>query len=355
MAAAVRPSKQGAAVSLALGAATISFAPVLVRSSSLEPGAIGFWRMALAAAVLSLFGLFGERRRATPLAFGLAALAGGFFAGDLFLWHRAIHEVGVGRATLLVNTHAFWVAALAALLAGERFPRRFPLQALLALAGLALLCAEDVRGGTWLPGGVANALMAAGLYGASYLALREGRRIERPLSASGQLAVAALVSALGLAVLSCASEQAPLAMPRGVELLRVAALAGGIHVGGWLLITRAAPWVPAARGALLLLLQPALSFLWGAIWFGERVGPIGCAGAVVTLGAIGWASGAFDRICRNVPCEAAAGRAVAVVANSTPHLVAHARRRGWANARVWQRRRLLTARKRRFGGARRGS
>ena len=51
----------------------------------------------------------------------------------------------------------------------------------------------------------------------------------------------------------------------------------------WLLIGYALPRLPASETATIVLLQPALTLIWGALIFGERPSTIQIVGAVVVL------------------------------------------------------------------------
>lgn len=55
---------------------------------------------------------------------------------------------------------------------------------------------------------------------------------------------------------------------------------------GWLLIGRSLPRIPASIASLLLLLQPALAFIWDVILFSRKIGLPAWAGVALTLSAI---------------------------------------------------------------------
>lgn len=55
---------------------------------------------------------------------------------------------------------------------------------------------------------------------------------------------------------------------------------------GWIVISRGIARVPASRVGLLLLVQPALTFVWDILFFGRPSTPAELAGAGLTLGAI---------------------------------------------------------------------
>jgi drug/metabolite transporter (DMT)-like permease len=55
---------------------------------------------------------------------------------------------------------------------------------------------------------------------------------------------------------------------------------------GWWTISRSLPRVPGAVGGLVLLLQPVLATVWGALWFAENLQPLQILGALTTLTAV---------------------------------------------------------------------
>ena len=55
---------------------------------------------------------------------------------------------------------------------------------------------------------------------------------------------------------------------------------------GWLLISRGIPYVEATRAGLVLLLQPALAFVWDILFFARPIGETDAVGALLALSAI---------------------------------------------------------------------
>jgi drug/metabolite transporter (DMT)-like permease len=55
---------------------------------------------------------------------------------------------------------------------------------------------------------------------------------------------------------------------------------------GWWAIVSALPKLKAARGGLVILLQPVLATVWGVIFFAEHLTVLQVFGAALTLGAV---------------------------------------------------------------------
>ena len=276
---------------LLLGAVIISLSPVFVKAAALDglgPTSIAFWRLALGAAPLAvLAAVRGERLRVSRRVFALALLAGAVFTADLFLWHRAIGLVGAGLATILGNTQVFNTALLAWLLLGERPARSFYPAAALGLAGVVLLV--GVGSGIALEGRyLAGVVMGLGTGVAYACYLLTTRAIAQRPSRPALLVIVAWVSVLG-AVCSgmvCAVEDDAFWPRSAGTWLNLAGLGVLVQAAGWWVITAALPRLRGATAGLVLLLQPVLATVWGALLFGERMQPVQLAGAGLTLAAI---------------------------------------------------------------------
>ncbi|WAS90356.1 DMT family transporter [Nannocystis punicea] len=276
---------------VALGAAVISVTALFVKWIALGPAAIGAYRCGLGAAALLPLAWLSSRtgpnrqakRRGSATAW--AAVAGACFAGDLFVWHKSILYSGTGLATLLANTQVFWVALFSALLLGERLTRRLGVCALLALVGTVMLALPGIERSPVHLQGVLLGLLTGVFYAGYYLSLRTAQRGERPLGVAAALFVSSATAA-ALLVMAALATGEPLAVASGGDFGLLLLLGVGAHVGGWALISRAMPHVPAASGSLLLLLQPVLATLWGVLVFAEPFGAVEAAGTALSLAAI---------------------------------------------------------------------
>ncbi len=278
------------ALGVALGVVAISFAPVFVEGidpEELGPTGIALWRTALGGAALAILALVRrERMRPSRAALGFALLAGALFAGDLWVWHRAIHRVGGGLATLLGNVQVFWTGLVGAYVFHERSGKRLLAAVPLAVAGLALATGMFEGGASRAdPAGIALGLATSGFYAAYLLTVRRAQRLPDRL---GPVAMMTWTS------FACAASCALLALVDGSRAWPATASAWGLAAGlgivgqgfGWVTIATFVPRVPVGRAGLLLLLQPAFSLVWAAWLFDRRLSPLQTAGAVLTLAAI---------------------------------------------------------------------
>lgn len=260
-------SERGALLAMAGGACLISLTGVLVRYAAVPPTVAGFWRMAIGGAVLGLVLLIARRWRHVPARAWLFCLwPAAAFAADLWLWHRSIHAIGPGLATLLANTQVFFMVAAGVLLFGERLYARFAVGLVLAFGGLVLILGDgwaalssEARGGVWL--GLATGIA----YAAYNLGLKRTQR-EAPLATEPVLVVSTLQCALMLGLAGLA-EGVSFAIPDARSLAALVALGIIGQCLGWVLIGRALPRLRVATVGLLLLLQPLLAFILDVLLF----------------------------------------------------------------------------------------
>jgi len=272
---------------VAAGAVLISFASVWVRLADVGPTAAGVYRMLVGGLVLLPAALLRrERLWGGPRAAAFVAVAAVCFTLDLVFWHRSIHLVGPGLATILANFQVLLLGAFGILVLGERPNWRFFVAVPAALAGLLLLVGVDWQS---LPAsyraGVGFGLLTALSYGSYLLVLRASQARVGRLEPLPNLA-AICWGTTALLVLT--------ALVQG-ESLRIPSLAtGGIlvvygvtaQVLGWLLISRGIPYVEVGRAGLVLLLQPTLAFTWDVLFFHRPTDVTDVVGAGLALAAI---------------------------------------------------------------------
>lgn len=254
---------------LCLGAVLISFAPIFVRAMDTSPTTAAFYRCAIGGTTLLVL----CRWRTPGMLLGPGAarkwsvLAGLFFAIDLAAWHRSIHLIGPGLATLLVNFQVFILAAYGRIFLHQRVSWQQVMGMGLALLGLALLLVQpsvplldEQRTGLLL------ALLTALVYAGYILSLRQARMTgTSPLAEVGIASVSA--SLLLLPLLLLFGEDLVLQDRREARLVMGYALLP--QVLGWVLISRGQTRLRPSTVGLLLLLQPALAFVWD-VWFFSR-------------------------------------------------------------------------------------
>lgn len=265
----------------------ISFSPVFVKLADVGPTIAGFYRN-LIGGIFLLIIVISKRDRiwAGRKPFLYALICGVAFAADLTCWHRSIHYVGPGMATLLGNFQVFFLAAFGIVVLRERFDWRFAISTVAAIAGLMMIVGVD-----WSalePAyrlGVLLGLCTAITYAVYVLVLKKAQSDRIRLSASGNLAVISLISAAIMGV-EGVFEGASFHVPDTKSLVSLVAYGVICQALGWIVISRALVKVRASRAALILLLQPMLAFIWDIVFFSRPTTALDAMGAVLALAAI---------------------------------------------------------------------
>ena len=268
-----------------VGIVIISFSAIFVRLAGVSPDTAAVFRTLYALPVLLLLWLLYGSRDHSPRLRLVALLAGVFFGLDLAVWHRAIHWIGAGLATVLGNTQVIFVGLAAWVLHGER-PRRAMFIGLpIAFVGMVLVSGlgrADAYGADPFLGTIFG-LLTGITYALFLLLFRRSTRSES--TPFGGFAIATAGALLTSATVGGLTGHLDLvwSWPAHGWLL---ALALGSQVVGWLLIGYALPRLPAVETSIMLLLQPMATVLLAFVLFGEDLSAVQWLGVVLVLTGI---------------------------------------------------------------------
>lgn len=274
-------------LAVSLGAVLISTSAPWVRVAEVSATTAGFYRMFIGAIGLGLICLLQEKKiwNGTTYLFALLPPAI-FFALDLAFWHRSIHLIGPGLATLLANLQVFCLAAIGYLFLREKLSPVFLIGLLLAFFGVFLLV-----GLNWgqVPNqyhmGVLFGILTALAYTGYILTMRKSQQISGSQNPAADLASVSLICSILLAIL-VVIEGNSFAIPNLKSAFALLALGIFCQVVGWLLITTALPKLTASIVGVILLLQPALSMLWDTLFFGRPTTLLDVMGSILVLAGI---------------------------------------------------------------------
>jgi drug/metabolite transporter (DMT)-like permease len=272
---------------MVLGAVMISFSGVWVKVSHVTPTASAFYRVLFGGLFLLIGAAYkGEMKRFGGRWWLPGLLCGLFFALDLICYHTSIRHVGPGLGTILPNFQVFILAAVGALFLKERLGLGALFSMPFAVAGLFMIVGVNWQNlDVVYRLGIYAGLAAAVFYSLFLLTLRKLQSDQVGKSVYYVLMAVSLITAglLGLEILRAGDT---FRIPDMQSFWALTALGLFSQAVGWILITNALPHVRAALSGLILLLQPALAFVWDVLFFNRPTGPLNWIGVGVVLVAI---------------------------------------------------------------------
>jgi len=279
-------------VELLAGTVLISFSAVFVKLADVPPTIAGVYRMLFGGLILLAISLLKRRRlwggrRSFVLFPGCDVyLSGSDLQTCQNFWHRSIHYIGPGLSTILANFQVLLVTAFGILILKEKARFSALLAIPLALTGLFL-----IFGWEWgqldanYKLGVAFGLATACAYSVYILLLRRLQREENRLSPLANITLISLICTLFL-IAEALIEGESFVIPDRQSWVSLISYGLFGQVLGWVLIGRAMTHLETSRVAIVLLLQPALAFLWDVFFFSRATSATEYLGVTLALTAI---------------------------------------------------------------------
>ncbi|MGE0151476.1 MAG: DMT family transporter [Reyranellaceae bacterium] len=269
---------------LLLGAVAIACSPIFVRLSELGPIATAVHRVGLALPVLLLILRLTPRptvKRASHSGadWGLLALAGFMFAGDLATWHWSLQFTTVANATLLANFAPIFVALFSWLVFKERFTRLFLAGLTLAMIGALTLMSASLSLGPETLMGDLIALSCGGFYAGYILSIARLRSRFDTMTVMFWTGLGTFLFLLPL----CWVQGESLVPPTLYAWAILLGLALVSHAGGQTMIAFALAHLPASFSSVALLTQPVVAAILAVIVLNEVPLPLQAVGGVVVL------------------------------------------------------------------------
>ncbi len=272
---------------LVAGAFMISFSGVWVKVCHVSPPASAFYRVLfgglflLAAALIKREFQWLQQRHMI-----LGLLCGLFFAIDLVCYHYSIHYIGPGLGTILPNFQVFFLAVIGAKLLKEKLRLIALISMPIAFGGLLLIVGIDWTGlDRHYKIGIYIGLSAAVFYTLFLLSLRKLQSEQGGKSIFYVLMVVSLTTA-ALIALELLRTGDTFKIPDWQSFWSLLALGLFSQAMGWILIANALPHVRASLSGLILLLQPALAFVWDVVFFRRPTSMLNWIGVTIVLAAI---------------------------------------------------------------------
>ena len=276
-------------ISLLIGGLAIGTSPIFMRYADVTPTSSAFWRLALSIPMLVIWQIYDIRKNngaATPkLSFKemkLFIVVGFFFALDLTMWHWAVQLTTVANSTLLANMSAIITALLGFLFFGERFSRTFIGGMILALMGAMSLMGSSIEINPDHLVGDFLGMVTAFAYAAYMIASARARQKYSTVSIILATAVFGSIFSLPIALL-VPGDFIPTTINGWWPLI---ALSWFTHVVGQSLIVYSLAHLPAAFGAVSLLIQPIVAAILAWILFAEALGVYHLIGGTLIISGI---------------------------------------------------------------------
>ena len=270
-----------------ISAVLISFSGVMVTIAQVPAIVSAFYRVFFGSIFLIIACISRkEFKKRTLKSNLLAILCGLAFAMDLWAWHHSILYVGPGLATLLANCQVFVLALFGFLVFKEKIGVKFIISVPLAFTGLIFIIEQDIS--TLAPQyqlGVFLGLATALFYSIFLLLLRKIKSDKQDFSLFYYMMVVSVSSSvfLGAQVQFSGSS---FKIPDIKTLVALICLGLFIQTMAWAMISNSLPRIKASLAGLILLLQPALSFVWDVVFFDRQTGILGWLGLIIVLMAI---------------------------------------------------------------------
>lgn len=276
-----------ALIYILIGATFISFSGVWVAWSAVEPTVSAFYRAFLGTIFLGIGCLLrNEFQRIDLQSIFLIVLCSLAFSADLVCWHASIGYIGPGLATIIGNFQVFILTLISVTVFSERLSLKFVVSIPLAIAGLFM-----VIGFNWksLPDdyllGIGLAIATAIFYAIFLLLMRRIQARQQQPSLFYNLMLVSLGTSFILAI-PIVSSDISFAVPSLSSLGALVGLALFSQTIGWTFIANSLPQLRPSLAGLILLLQPALAFIWDVLIFNRHTTLTNWSGVIIVLIAI---------------------------------------------------------------------
>jgi len=271
-------------IALVVATVAVSFSAILIRYAGDDAATIVWLRMGMAAVVLLPWVLRDVRRRVMPRGtakISLVLASGVLLAGHFLLWTASLKYTSIAASVLLVSVHPIIVTPLGRRLLGERVSRRVLTAVVVALIGMVVTCAGDLRvGGNAFLGdllAIGGAVCLAG-----YLLI--GRGVRADLGVAGYSAIVYAVVCVVAAFTAIAGGVAHFPSPK--VALACLGLAVICTIGGHTVYNWALRHVQVLLVSLSFLGEPPLAALLALAFFGAVPTLATVAGGVLIIAGL---------------------------------------------------------------------
>ena len=268
---------------LIIGAIAISFSPIFVRFSDVDPIMTAFYRIFISLPFFLFFSSFNIIEKVKFPEFNnsyvIFLVSGIFFALDLICWHWSIKLTTVSKATFLSNLAPIVVIIFSLIFLKERFSKFFYLAALLSMVGMLMLLGESFKFNKSQFIGDLLGVLTAVWYGSYIVTISQLRKKHNSTSI---MFLSGIVTAIILFIVSILFEQS--LIPQSLFTITIIFLLGFIcQFMGQSFITYSLAYLSASLSSLCLLIQPIAATVLAYFFFQEKLTTIQFFGSALIL------------------------------------------------------------------------
>jgi len=267
-----------------LGVAGVSLSAIFVRWSTAPSLVLAFYRMAMAAILLSPMVLWKNReelKQLTKREWILCVVSGAFLGLHFAAYFESLQWTSIASSVVLVDTEVLFVALGTLLIMRKRLSGRAWLAVALAFGGSVLIAMADTAAG---PDALRGDMIA--LSGAFFMAVYTmiGAVCRKRLSTNVYTFLVYSVASVALLVILVAAGT-PLTGYGSTNYLTGLGMAVFCTLLGHSVFSWGLKYLPPAFISTVKLLEPVFASIWGLFLFAERPEfPVILGGAVILFG-----------------------------------------------------------------------
>ncbi|MCD8009295.1 MAG: DMT family transporter [Lachnospiraceae bacterium] len=268
-----------------LGVVGVSFSAILVKNSTAPSMVLVFYRMFLAALLLTVPGIAALRRERSAVTgkLLLCCLISGFFLALHFtLYFEAGKYTSIASALLLVDTEVFFVAFATLFFFREKIPQKAWIGILVTFVGSVIVGMGDAGGGSDAVRGDLCALLGSACM-AVYTIM--GKICRKSLSTTLYTTIVYWVAVVTTVIL-LSIQTVPLFGYGGEEILRGFGMAVLCTLLGHSVFSWGLRYVSASFISTAKLMEPVFASILGILFFREIPGAAEVIGGLVILAGI---------------------------------------------------------------------
>lgn len=270
-----------------IGSVLIASGPFLIEFTTLNAVTATFYRMLIGGAILALFTFLKKEAFPQGKAIFFCFIAGLFLTLDLVVWNQSVRLIGSGLSTVLANLEVIFLGIIGHFFLKQRVSFLFVGICGLVMMGivclinpyLSSLTAHSILG-------ILYSLAGSFFFSLYLLVLQKIRNQFSEFSSFSCLSYICLFGALILAVFMVGIQTQSFKIDSLQSFYFVLANSLLSQVFGGFLISRSINQLPIALSGVLLLTQPALTFLFDCVFIGRNTQILQLLGCFIILLAV---------------------------------------------------------------------